>query len=440
MQLEKHWRAATWALLDKSLILVFGLAFMLVVVRALPEAEFGLQAIASTVLLTLAPLLRMLFLVPSTKFVAEGGEVERIAVTGTLLYVAACACMAAVLVAGRDAWAAMFDKPDLAAVLLPSGVLLLVGSGRDAAIATLEGHRLLRRVFLADLAYYALAVGGLLAWRWLDAPRDAATVQWVQAAAAGAGSLLALGAAARQLAGRPAAVQARRILGFGRYAFGSGLGSNVGQQADSLLAGALMPERGVAAYQAAKLFFRVFNVVAQALGQLLMPLVSRLQAQGRLHDVRTLFEKSACFTHLALVPVIGMLLLLATPLYALFYGDRYREDVGVFRILLLAALTVPLASTVAPFLMGLGRVRGLLVITWLGTLAAIAAALAWIPTYGAAGAAWANLAGRLVVVVGIAAVLRAALRFRVRDVLGRTRDATHFVGRRLAGWRWRARA
>jgi O-antigen/teichoic acid export membrane protein len=330
-------------------------------------------------------------------------------------------------VLGRPLWAGLFGKPDLAAVLVPSAALLCLGSLRDAAIAALEGHRLLRRLFFADVGYTVGAVGGLVLWRLSTLPRDAVTIQWIQAVAAGLGSFLALGAALHLFDGRPTGALARRIGRFGAYSFGSALGASAGQQADSLLAGALLPQAGVASYQAAKLFFRVFNVLSQAINQVTMPLVSRLQAQARTLELRALYEKGVWFLHLLLWPAVIGLLLLAHPLYTLFYGTRYADSVPVFRILVLGALMLPWISVGASFLMGLGRVRQLALHNWIGTGVAVVAALAWMPRFGAEGAAWAATCGRLVLMLAISRVLVPLLGVRLRDLPRRTADATAAV-------------
>ena len=431
VRFEQHWRRVAWAVLDKSLPLAFGVGFMLLVVRVLPPEEFGLQGIASTVLLTVSQLLRYLLLVPMTKYVAEGRVPESFAATGMLLYVLASAAMAALLAGGRDLWAVVFGKPALAAVLVPSASLLLVGSARDAAISTLEGHRRLRTLFWADCGYYAIALGTLALWRFAGAPRTAAAVQWVQASAAAAGSALAVVMAHRLLAARPARPEAGQLLTFGRYSFGSGLGATIGQQADGLLAGALMDARGVASYQVARLFFRIFNVLAQAIAQVLMPLVSRLHAGGRERDVRVLFEKSVCFLHLALLPVLAVLFLLTPQLFALFFGDRYAASITPFRILLVSAATLPFASVGSPFLIGLGRVRSLVWITWLGTAVGVGLAWIWIPRFGPSGAALGVLVAAVVGMVARTWVLQRILGFALADVAGRTRDAVAFARRRL---------
>jgi len=431
VQLGPHWRRISWALFDKSLPLGFGVGFMLLVVRVLPPAELGLQAIASTVLLTVAQLLRFLFLLPLTKYVAEGTEAKRVAATGALLYVLGCAVLAALLAAGRDLWAKIFNQPELAMVLVPSAALLLAGSVRDGIVATLEGLRRLQRLFWLDVAYYAVALGALVFWRWSTMPRTAVAIQWFQALAAGTGSLLAVGFAWWALAGRPVRVQASRLVAFGRGSFATGLGTTVGQHADVLLAGALMQPSAVASYQVAKLFFRGFNVLAQAINQVIMPLVSKLQAERRMRDLRILYEKSVCFLHLGVVPLLVLLLWLAPQIYSLFYGGRYVESIPVFRILVVSALTLPFASVGSPFLVGLGRLRSLLWITWLQMSIGVGLAFWWIPRFGARGAASAILVAAFVGMVTRTGVLRSILGFRLRDIASRVHDARAFLQRQL---------
>src|SRR5262245_39904725 len=136
VRLEAHWHTVSWAVLDKSLQLVYGVAFLLLAVGGLPREEYGLQSLATAVQPTASQLFRALLLVPLIKYVAESGGPARVAATGALLYVAANATAAALLFVGREVWAAAFAKPALAAVLVPTALLLLAGSGRDAAVSS----------------------------------------------------------------------------------------------------------------------------------------------------------------------------------------------------------------------------------------------------------------------------------------------------------------
>jgi len=96
-----------------------------------------------------------------------------------------------------------------------------------------------------------------------------------------------------------------------------------------------------------------------------------------------------------------------------------------------SAATLPFASVGSPFLVGLGRVRSLVWITWLGTGLGVGLALLWIPRYGPTGAAFAVLVAAVAGMVARTWVLRRVLGFALVDVAARTRDAVDFARRRL---------
>jgi O-antigen/teichoic acid export membrane protein len=194
-----------------------------------------------------------------------------------------------------------------------------------------------------------------------------------------------------------------------------------------------MDARGVGMYNTAKLGFRVFNVLAQAINQVLMPAVSRLHAAHRDRDVVVLFEKSVCFLSLGLIPVCLGLIAVTGPLWQALFGVRYLDAVPAFQILVAGAMFLPFSSVASPFLTALGELRSLLWITWAGLVLGIVAALAWIPAYGPAGAALATTAAAAFGMVARAVVLRRRLGFRFRDIAARSRDAWAFAVRR-----WRA--
>jgi PST family polysaccharide transporter len=436
LRLGAHWRTVSWSLLDKSLPVVFGLVFLLLVVRVLPAPEFALQVIAATLVLVASQLFRSLFLVPLVRFVGERGVSGRIAASGLALYSGASVAAALILAAGRTQWAAAFDKPGLAAVLVPSAALLAGGSGRDVAIATLEGLRKLRLVFVLDAFYYAVAITTLVVWRAVDGPRTAVAVQWLQAGAATAGMLGAVAVTRNALLVAPERRETLRLLRFGASFFGSGLGATLSQQADTLLAGRLMDASGVAAYGAARLLFRVFNVLAQAVNQVLMPAVARLNAAGRSDDLRILCEKSICFLSVALAAGGALLIVCTGPLLRLLFAGRYDAAVLPFQILVAGAIVwLPLASTGSAFLTGLGRLRSLLWITWAGLVLGIALALWWIPRFGPAGAATAAAVAAVAGMILRAVALRSLLGVGPAGIAARRDDIAHWLRRVWTGRR-----
>jgi O-antigen/teichoic acid export membrane protein len=244
--------------------------------------------------------------------------------------------------------------------------------------------------------------------------------------------LVAVVYARREVLVAPARSEGGRILRFGASFLSSGVGATLSQQADTLLAGRLMDAPGVAAYGAARQLFRVFNVLAQAINQVLMPVAARLHATDRRHDLRVLFEKSVCFLALALVPACIVLVFATGPLFALVFGERYRDAVRPFQILVLGALSLPLASVASPLLIGMGRLGTLAWITWVGLGVGIALLLAWTPRYGPQGVAASVAVAALFGMLLRAGVLRPLLGYTLGGIWSRRRDALAFLRARLA--------
>jgi O-antigen/teichoic acid export membrane protein len=98
----------------------------------------------------------------------------------------------------------------------------------------------------------------------------------------------------------------------------------------------------------------------------------------------------------------------ARPVILALGGDEYEGAVGVLQLQCLAVVTIFLAAAWNQTLVGLGRVRPLVVTTGAGLTAVIVAGLALIPTMDAEGAALAAVIADLVLCVATYLALRRA--------------------------------
>ena len=71
MQFGKHIGKGIWAFDDKALPAIYALGFIFLVVRTLPEQEYGSFAIIQSIFLIVSSLGYALALQPLTKFAAE---------------------------------------------------------------------------------------------------------------------------------------------------------------------------------------------------------------------------------------------------------------------------------------------------------------------------------------------------------------------------------
>jgi O-antigen/teichoic acid export membrane protein len=106
---------------------------------------------------------------------------------------------------------------------------------------------------------------------------------------------------------------------------------------------------------------------------------------------------------IALAAVLG-----ARPLILLLGGQEYEPAVPVLQLQAAALVTIFLGAAWNPTLIGMGRVRGLVVATGLGLLAVLVAGLVLIPRHGADGAAAAAVIADVVLCAALYVALRRA--------------------------------
>ena len=73
MEFRKHLRTGIWGLAGKALPVVYGLGFVLLVIRVLPEEEFGNYVLLQEIFLILTGLATAIALQPLLKFASEEG-------------------------------------------------------------------------------------------------------------------------------------------------------------------------------------------------------------------------------------------------------------------------------------------------------------------------------------------------------------------------------
>jgi O-antigen/teichoic acid export membrane protein len=196
---------------------------------------------------------------------------------------------------------------------------------------------------------------------------------------------------------------------FGFWSWLHGMSGILLHQLDRILVASLLGTAALAHYAIClQLAQQIHGLIARAAG-FLFPLASAIKESGDLGRLRRIYVQGSNFTVVVGVGLGLPLFVFAHPILALWMGAEFADtSAGVLRVLVLV-FTV-LSTTVVPyyFLIGTGLVR-------LNTLFGLAsggsvalAALALIPIFGLAGAAWARLVNVIVDLIS-----RAVLHFRV---------------------------
>src|SRR5512140_3740902 len=98
VELGRHLGKGIWGAADKALPVVYGLGYVLLVIRVLPEEEFGNWVLIQEIFLLISGLATAFALTPLLKYAAEAGGDHRDTLTAALLLNAGFVAAASLLI------------------------------------------------------------------------------------------------------------------------------------------------------------------------------------------------------------------------------------------------------------------------------------------------------------------------------------------------------
>jgi len=435
MEIGRHLTKGIWGLADKSLPAVYGLGYVWLVIRVLPEEEFGNFVLVQEVFLIISGLATAFALQPLLKFAAEQDAAREGVVAAALLLNAAFVGAASLAVAalGGAAGSAL-HAPGLTSLLMMVPAMLAASFFRNFALTLLQARFLVREVFWTDAVHFLgapLLVWGASRMHMFDSAADMVRINLVSLSAS---SLAGLWYARRMMRTglRPPAAAVRQVWDYGKYSLGGVVSSLFSTKADSFILSAFTGPVQVAVYNSAKVFVRVYETASQVVQMFVLPAASRLASQGNRASLHAMTEKAILFLTIGLLPVTCLFVAFPGLLVNVLYGGRYAEAEPILRMFALLTFVVPLASIGSNVLMGLGEAR-LSFLLGLEVLAgSLAAFLLCIPPWGATGAGAGYVLASLVTAV---LTLRYMLRFvpvTTAGVLRRVIDIREFLRKKIS--------
>lgn len=172
------------------------------------------------------------------------------------------------------------------------------------------------------------------------------------------------------------------------------LGFNVGQvvafRADRYLLGLLSTPAAAGLYSVATTPAELLRLPVTALGQILM---QRTAATG---TTLSAVRRACLLTAVITVPPAVLLFATADVAVEWVFGPRYAAAGGVLRVMVVSEVAVALFLVLSRIAAGAGLARSTGVATVAGAVTGVGALCLLAPTHGAVGAAWASLAGYVV--------------------------------------------
>ena len=435
MEIGRHLTKGIWGLADKSLPAVYGLGYVWLVIRVLPEEEFGNFVLVQEVFLVISGLATAFALQPLLKYTAEEGAGGDGIVGAALILNAAFVAAASIAVAALSGAAgSVLHAPGLTPLLVMVPAMLVASFFRNFTLTILQARFMVREVFWTDAVHFLGAP--LLVWvaSRMHMFNSAMAMVNVTLVSLGASSLAGLWYARGMLGGsaRASRTALRMVWDYGKYSLGGVVSSLFSTKADSFILSAFTGPVQVAVYNSAKVFVRVYETASQVVQMFVLPAASRLASQGKGASLNALTEKAVLFVTVGLLPVTFLFWAFPGLLVSVLYGGRYAEAEPILRIFALLTFVVPLAAVGSNVLMGLGEAR-LSFLLGLEILAgSLAAFLLCIPPWGATGAGAGYALASLVTALLTLMYLRRFVPLTAAGVLRRVIDIREFLRKKIS--------
>ncbi len=438
MEFGKYLSKGIWGLADKSLPVVYGLAYILLVIRVLPEEEFGNFVLIQELFLVITGLAMAFALNPLLKFATEEEADQAQVITVSLILNLAFNLVAGLLIVLlRTPFSSLLNSPNLAPLMLYLPAMLAASFFRNFALILLQTRFLIQRVFWTDAVHFLgvpLVIWVYSRMRVFDSALDLIVINLITLSAS---SVVGLWLCSRmiRITLKPTGEYMSKLWDYGKFSLGSLLSYFVYSKADTFILSAFHGPVQVAVYNAVKVFTRIFDMVTQVVQMFVLPGASRLASRGEVQSLKSLVEKSIAFLTIMMLPVFLVLLALASIMVDLVYSGRYAESIPILQIFSVLSLLVPLMAVASNTLMGLGQARLSFILSIQFLIASVVVYLVLIPLLGAPGAAIGYVLASLFLAWRSTALMTRFVPTTFAEVLSRTRDVKMFVLSRVARMR-----
>jgi O-antigen/teichoic acid export membrane protein len=434
VELGKHLGKGIWGLADKGLPVFYGVAFVVLVIRVLPEVEFGNFVLVQEIFLVISGLAQGFALQPLLKFAAEeNSESQGIVSAGFLLNAVFTVLCALVIVVVRQPLSVILNSPMLAPLLLYVPAMLLASLMRNFTLVLLQTRFMIKEIFWIDAVHFLgapILVYIVSKMQAFDTALDLIVINIISLSASSIlGAMLSRSMLSIRL--RVDSSDVKKLWDYGKYSLGGIVSYLFSTKSDSFILSAFTGPVQVAVYNSVKVFIRVYDMATQVVQMFVFPAVSRFSSKGEFGTMKVLVEKAILFSTVGMLPVFVLFVGFAWPLVQIVYQGRYIEAIPMLQMFAVLSFVVPVTAVATNTLLGLGKARLGFIISILSFIASVALYLMCIPLFGAMGAALGYILSSLVLAWLATYHMNTLVPLRFRDVLARTNDIKQFLRNRL---------
>lgn len=431
MKFSQHIGKGVWGLAGRGLPMLHAVAFILLVVNALPITEFGAYSVFQNIYIILFMFMDNFALQAIVKHGVEPDiDLTALLTTTFSLYAAFLigACLLFLAVPGF--WGRLVNSPELPSLIPWLAAFIAVTIPRTFISKILQMRFHVKEIFFIDMANFGLSAVVLTVLALTGRIHTALDVIRVTVLCGLLSSLIALWLGRKDVFVRPrfSRSMTKRIVEFGKYQSGTGIASSLMNSLDVLMVSKFTGPVGAGVYNSAKNLYRLFDIFRDTQTMFVFPASSKYYSRGEFGTLRTMIEKAVSFLYLIMVPLAILLIIFAPTLFEVLYRGKYDDAVPVFQILMAAAIVLPVQMVLSTSMVGFGKMKEFFRVMIVSFAINIVVALALLLTIGVEGAAIAFVVGLTAQAVQFFLIVRREVNFEPRELFFRGwRDAVAFI-------------
>lgn len=389
-----------YACMDRAVVALYRMGFIIYFARALPKSDFGLFSLASVIYI-----LGITFcdLSIGQALIHYGaGEKRRdfqnLLFNGLILKFAFFILISIVILFSAPLISSIFKNGGLAKIVRLMPLLMLTTFLYNTHIQALNAKEQVRNMFYVDLFLLCILVAGAYLTYKYNLISDAYTAVIFLIVVRTIASLFAYIFIIKEAFVRTAFKINTKIIKdiyiYSRFSFANSLGVFVFSKTDIFMLGLMLDHAHVAVYASAVVVTNIFRLLNEPMNVLTLPIISKLHLRRSPRSnqmIRRIYVIACTIAFAISLPISILLLVFPQEILQLLYGGKYIEAIGLIRLFALWGLILPFYRCAATVFNGISKPHINAKYTWLAGVVNILLNVPLIYYFKTTGAAIASI-------------------------------------------------
>ncbi|MBL0332510.1 MAG: hypothetical protein IPP08_02475 [Chlorobiota bacterium] len=424
---------AFWAGADKVLPLIYGVAMVLIPLKTLPQNEWAIWTVTQMIFMIISIVADFFVLQPMVKLGSETKSgIAPLIVASTIIYTLFCLTVTWVVILFALPLETLFKTPNLSFAFPIMALMILSTIIRNISIRILQIFYRIATIFIVDLAYF-LPIVWLMYWGYSNNKLNNAELlinynYYAFILSSLCGFFVCTPDIIRSLKSKTNNVRTRiriknefitsfkKIIQIGIHQGGTGILTVLQQQGDVAIVSAIRGGTVAGIYNAARLFYRTFDAIRDAVQLLLVPAVSRANSTGKHESVEAKAILATALLFVFFLPITVSLIFLA-PVIVDTIMPKYSTAVHEFQWLFTSGVAMPFIIVPSAVLLGIGKSKELFYGTLIGTIILLLSGIILTWFEGSVGMAQGVSIGTFATAILLTQKMNEQIHFTLKSVL-----------------------